>query len=166
MDTAAGRDTEAVRGIYERRVKTLYRVCLAYLGNATDAEDAVQDTFVRLIKADPVFASAEHEKAWLLRTAINVCKDRLKHWWRRRQSLPPADALPNPGPQSERSEILTVIMGLPPTYRTVLYLHYYEGYTSAELADLLGKRPSTVRNYLSEARTALRQALGDEFDEE
>ena len=73
--------------IYERRVSMLYRVCFSYVKNAEDAEDIVAEVFVKALQRGIEFTNSEHEKAWLLRTAINLCKDNLKHWWRKREDI-------------------------------------------------------------------------------
>ena len=73
-------DEELVE-IYHRHLKTIYRVCFLYMKNPYDTEDMVQNTFIRLMKNNPHFESHEHEKAWLIRTATNLCKDHFKSWW-------------------------------------------------------------------------------------
>ncbi|MDR2750921.1 MAG: RNA polymerase sigma factor, partial [Clostridiales bacterium] len=81
------RTDKEVADIYARQMKTIYRVCFAYMKNASDTEDAVQDTFAKMIKSNPAFASEEHEKAWLIRTAVNVCKNSVRHWFRKHEDL-------------------------------------------------------------------------------
>ncbi|NLM62036.1 MAG: RNA polymerase sigma factor, partial [Clostridiales bacterium] len=73
--------------MYDRHVDTVYRVCYMFMKNRADTEDMVQNTFIRLMKDKTVFQSVEHEKAWLIRTATNLCKDHLKHWWNRTVGL-------------------------------------------------------------------------------
>jgi len=74
------RTDNEIAAIYTRHVKTIYRVCYTYMKNPADTEDAVSETFIKMIKSAPAFESEEHEKAWLIRTAVNVCKDVLKVW--------------------------------------------------------------------------------------
>ncbi|MDR3313809.1 MAG: RNA polymerase sigma factor [Oscillospiraceae bacterium] len=160
------RTDDEIAEIYKRHVKTVYRVCYTYLKNPADTEDAVSDAFVRLIKSAPAFESEEHEKAWLIRTAANVCKDFLKHWSRRGEDIADyTDTLKaeNAAPQDD---LLAAVCGLPDKYKTVMHLYYYEGYTSVQIAGILRKPGSTIRNYLHEARGILRERLGDDFDEE
>ena len=133
--------------------------------NPADTEDAVQDTFFQLIKSGPAFDNEEHEKAWLIRTATNRCKDVLRHWWRRRESIEDFHDLQSPE-EIETDDVFQAVMALPDKYKAVVYLHYYEGYTSVEIAGILKKPQSTVRNYLHDARALLRERLGDEFNEE
>jgi DNA-directed RNA polymerase specialized sigma24 family protein len=159
------RTDKEIAEIYARHIKTVYRVCFAYMKNSADTEDAVQDTFVKLIRYSTVFESQEHEKAWLIRTASNVCKDILKAWWRKRENLEDYEHLYGTG-GIVIDNTLKVVMSLPDKYKTVVYLYYYEGYTSVEIAELLHKPQSTIRNYLHEARNVLRQQLGSDFDEE
>jgi RNA polymerase sigma-70 factor (ECF subfamily) len=133
--------------------------------NAADTEDAVQDAFFRLIKSGTAFESVEHEKAWLIRTASNCCKNTLRSWWRKRERLDDCGNL-RAGENVETNDIFNAVMGLPDKYKTPIYLYYYEGYDSAEISKILRKPPSTIRNHLREARIALRKKLGGDFYEE
>ena len=131
----------------------LYRAALAILGDPHEAEDAVQDAFVRYLEKAP--ADLEAPSAWLMRVLVNGCKSRLRLAWRRVGPLP--DTLPAPGPE-ERQE-LEELFSLPPEDRAVIHLHYYEGYSTNEIAQLLGCHPGTVRSRLSRARERLRKLL-------
>ena len=126
--------------IYKRHFDMVYRISFSYLKNPADAEDAVSEVFARLLRKEPVFADAEHEKAWLIRIAVNVCKDSLRHWWSRRATLGDGG----------------------PRYKDVIYLYYYEGYSSREVAQILKRPHSTVRGQLREARERLKGVLEDE----
>lgn len=151
--------------IYLRHSKTVYRVCFAYMKNQNDTEDAVEETFYRMITKAPEFSSEEHEKAWLIRTATNICLDILKSWQRKNENIDDyihIEVYDNTG----TDEVLRAVTDLPEKYKTVVYLYYYEGYTSAEIAEILQKPKSTVRNYLHEARKILRERIGEEFYEE
>jgi RNA polymerase sigma factor, sigma-70 family len=168
MSRSLLRTDKEIAAIYTRQVKTVYRVCFACMKNPADTEDAVQDTFFRLIEKGPAFESEEHEKAWLIRTATNICKNMLKHWWRRREDIDDhRDLAGTEGRDvAENDFILDEVMRLPEKYKTAVYLYYYEGYSGAEIAGVLKKPQSTVRNWLHEARGILRERLGDDFDEE
>jgi RNA polymerase sigma-70 factor (ECF subfamily) len=161
-------DNTELAEMYKRHVKTVYRVCFTYMKNETDTEDAVADTFVKMLASRKQFDNAEHEKAWLIRAAINVCKDNLKHWWRKRESLSDhSEALgaADGGGKAEILEtVLETVLALPEKYKSVVYLYYYEGYNSAEIAAFLKKPQSTVRNHLHEARKQLKERLGDYYD--
>ena len=165
MSNSLLRTDKEIAEIYARQGKTVYRVCFAYLKNPADTEDAVQDTFFRLIKSAPAFESEEHEKAWLIRTATNICKNSLRHWWRRRENIEDFHDLTD-SEAAETDDVFQAVMELPEKYKSVVYLYYYEGYSSVEISYILKKPQSTVRNYLHEARAILRERLGDDFDEE
>jgi len=157
------RTDKEIADIYQRHVQSVYRLCFSYMKNPADAEDAVSDTFCRMLQSGMAFENETHEKAWLIRAAGNVCKNTLKHWWRRNEPLEDYDHLQD----SEAVEIdstLEAVMALPDKYKTAVYLFYYEEYTGAEIAAILRKPQSTIRNHLQEARTILKRKLGGEFD--
>ena len=159
------RTDKEIAELYARHINTVYRVCYAYMRNPSDTEDAVQDTFIRLIDRAPAFESEDHEKAWLIRTASNICRNVLKHWWRKRVPIEQFYDLSVEEPTPE-TDVLQAVMQLPDKYKTAVFLYYYEGYTGAEIATILKKPQSTIRNHLHEARMILRERLGDTFDEE
>ena len=165
MSNSLLRTDKEIAEIYARHSKTVYRVCFAYMKNPADTEDAVQETFFRLIKSGPAFESEEHEKAWLIRTAANICKNSLKHWWRRREDIESFYDLQS-SDEIEIDDVLDAVLALPEKYKTVVYLYYYEGYPGKAIADILKKPQSTVRNYLREARAILKERLGENYDEE
>ena len=131
----------------------LYRAALAILGDRHEAEDAVQDAFVRYLEKAP--GDLENPPAWLMRVLVNGCKSRLRLAWRRVGPLP--DTLPAPGPE-EREE-LEELFSLPPEDRAVIHLHYYEGYSTDEIAQIMSRRPGTVRSRLFRARERLKKLL-------
>lgn len=165
MEKSLLRTDKEIVEIYERNKLTVYRVCFAYMKNTTDTEDAIQDTFCQLIKTGKIFESEDHEKAWLIRTATNICKNSLRHWWRKRENLNDYENYQGSG-TVEIDDTLEAVMSLPDKYKTVVYLYYYEGYTSVEISQFLSKPQSTIRNYLHEARNVLRKKLGGDFNEE
>jgi len=125
--------------------------------NVPDAEDAVANVFAKLLKKGLVFENAEHEKAWLLRVAINQCKDSLKHWWRNNSHIDDYQNLEsNP---LQKNQILQIVLELPKQYKDVIYLYYYEGYGTAEIAEILKKPHSTIRYHMKEARNLLKEVL-------
>ena len=149
----------------ERLVNTyadlILRLSYTYLSHTHDAQDICQTVFLKLIERRPAFASPEHEKAWIIRTTINACKDHLKSHWRK-TTVPIEAAQHVPAPASEPGSILASVNLLPPKYRAVIYLHYYEGYQTDEIAAMLDRPPSTVRNQLRDARAKLKLTLGGE----
>jgi len=128
--------------------------------NAPDAEDAVANVFAKLLKKGLTFENDEHEKAWLLRTAINQCKDSLKHWWRRNSNIDDYQNIES-APLQE-NYVLEVVLELPKRYKDVIYLYYYEGYGTAEIAKILKKPHSTIRYHMREARSLLKEILENE----
>ena len=144
--------------MYDRHVDTVYRVCYMFMKNRADTEDMVQNTFIRLMKDKTVFQSVEHEKAWLIRTATNLCKDHLKHWWNRTVGLDDASEVAVEQAVNTDST-LEKVMSLPPKYKTAIYLYYYEGYTTAEIAKILNKNQSTIRGYLLKGRELLKMEM-------
>ena len=147
-------DRQRAEDAYARCAPAMYRLCFAYLKNAADAQDAVQTAFLRFLqKAGPM--EPEHERAWLLRTAANVCRDELRYWWKHRRQELPAE-LPDPGDGARGREVRDQVWALEEKYRVVLYLHYFEGYTAEETAAILGRNASTVRTQLVRARELLK----------
>ncbi|MCH5200442.1 MAG: RNA polymerase sigma factor [Oscillospiraceae bacterium] len=134
----------------------LYRICLVSLGNAADAEDAVQDAFLKYIQKAPAFESGEHEKAWLIRVAVNTCKDIIKH----RRPQVDIDTVQQSVPEQESGEVMAALMTLPEKFRTVLVLHCVEGYSVAETAKMINKSPSAVKMRLQKARKLFEEAYG------
>ena len=145
---------------YERNYKTVYRICFTYMKNKSEAEDCTEDVFVKVLNGNFTFHDETHEKKWLTVTAINLCKDKLKHWFRRMVSSIEEVEEPACDAASETDETLEAVMRLPTQYKDVIYLHYYMGYKTDEIAQMLQKPPSTVRNHLSEARALLKKQIG------
>lgn len=139
----------------------LYRICVVMLGNEADAQDAVQDTFCRYLERAGNFRDKEHEKAWLIKVAQNRCRDmrrfRLRH--------PQVDiAEITAGYEDpEYSEVLTELISLPLTIKSVVYLHYIEGYKVAEISKLLGISVNAVKKRLQKGREMLRLKMGEDF---
>ena len=148
-----------ISDIFKRHVKSVYRLCYSYLGNAADSEDATQATFMKLVTAPREFSDFEHEKAWLLSCAANVCKDELKSSRRKKRADFPEEVV-DAQAHAETSDVMEAVLGLPADLKDCVYLHYYEGYKTDEIAEMTGAPPSTVRNRLSDARARLRTALG------
>lgn len=137
----------------------VYRLCYSYLGSAADAEDAAQSVFMKLVTQPRAFQSEEHEKAWLIVCASNYCKDVLKSAGRSRVVTLPPDASARMGTRDDVDDTIDAVLRLPAQYKDCVYLYYYEGYKTAEIAQMLGLPASTVRNRLRDARALLRRAL-------
>ena len=161
MEKTLLRTNKEIEKIYELHIDMVYLVCSAYMKNPADTQDMAQNTFINLMKWRGEFQNAEHEKAWLLRTAINLCKNSLSHWWRKSTDIADYEHLAS-GNQFEIDETLQAIMNLPTRYKSVVILYYYEGYTTAEIAQMLKKPHSTIRYHLQEARRLLRDVLAED----
>ena len=144
---------------------TVKRICFCHLKCREDAEDIFQEVFLKYMLHEGEFESGEHEKAWLIRVSLNACKDRLRGLLRR-SSLSLEEVAEQAAEGSgERRELLSAVLALPVKYRDVIYLHYYEGYTAAQIAQLLRSRENTVYSLLKRGRDMLRKALGGEDDD-
>ena len=128
-------NAELFHQVYAQYGPALYRFCLLQLKNAADAEDALQEVFLKRLYRAPDFDSPEHEKRWLYRVALNQCRDELRR--KRRTEVPLEEAALLAMPEVDR-ELVRQVSALPEKLRTVIHLHYYEGYTVEELAALLG----------------------------
>lgn len=144
--------------VYYRHVDMVYRVCYSFMKNKSDTEDMVQETFLRLLSSRKKFENERHEKAWLIVTASNVCKDSLKKWWRKNENI--EDFLDIAAEPNHENGILDMILQLPPDYKDAVYMYYYEGYTTVEIADYLHCPESTVRSRLLRAKKKLQVMLG------
>ena len=154
-------ESTSIEAIFNRHVKTVYRVCYSYLGNAADAEDATQQVFMKLVDKPRTFSGADHERAWLIVCAKNLCKDVLKSAARTTRADMPEEVV-DASASVHENELLELVMALPEIYRECVYLYYYEGYSTAEIAALCGAPASTVRNRLADARKIMRDVLGGE----
>lgn len=155
---------------------TVYRIALTRLRNPADAEDISQDVFVRYFKANLTYESEEHRKAWLIRCAVNCANTAVSSADRRHRddsadfeklAANIADGA-TPDETVERGEqrgaVLKAVMNLKPKYRTVIYLFYYEELSTAQIAETLKMRESTVRSQLSRARDLLKKDLRKNYD--
>lgn len=143
-----------------RYAAAVYRLAYVRTGCRTDAEDVMQEVFLRLIKAGPAFDSEAHAKAWLLRVASNCVSDLFRLPWRRREE-PLEDTLPAPE-APETGSVTQAVLSLPARYRIPVHLHYYEGYSVAEIAGILKKSEGTIKSRLFRARNLLRERLKEE----
>lgn len=137
----------------------LYRAALAILGDAGEAEDAVQDTFLKYLEKRPAAEGPAHERNWLMRVLVNGCKNRLRSA-RRKRTVPLEEGMAVASPEERRE--LEELWSLPLKDRAVIHLYYYEGYRTAEIAQMLGEAEGTVRSRMSRARAKLRTLLSDE----
>ena len=157
METRRANEVEAERlvGAY---ADLILRLSYTYLKSTHDAEDICQTVLLKLMGAPARFEGPEHERAWVIRTTANACKDVLRSGHRRRtvglEAAPDAAA-----PEEPESEVVDAVMALPCKYREAIYLHYYEGYSIREIAKLTGRSESAVSAHLSRGRAKLRTML-------
>lgn len=148
--------------VFQTYGDAVLRAAYAYLHNMEDAQDVVQDTFLQYFHTAPVLESAEHEKAWLLRVAINLSKNKLgSAWFRHTQALDesfPAEL------EEDLSDVWDAVRKLPPKYREPIHLFYHEGYQTAEIAKILGRKEATVRSDLHRGRQLLKDMLKEAYD--
>lgn len=136
----------------------VYRIALHCFGQPQDAEDAVQEVFLRLYIRKELFESEEHLRHWLIRVTVNVCRDVLKNPWRKRRV--PLSSIPEPMfERQEQLELYQEVLSLPEKYRVVLVLFYYEELSTKDIAEILNLRQSAVTTRLSRARGLLKQRL-------
>lgn len=153
---SSGTDEEIHR-LVETYSPILLRLAAARLSSPADAEDAVQEAFLRLLTTHPTFRDAEHEKAWLIRTTLHRACDIRKSAAQR--NLPLEEAVLAAAPEAEEGDLLAAVRALPDKYGAVIHLYYYEGYSIQEIANLLGVPVPTVGTRLARGRERLRQLL-------
>lgn len=154
---------EYVSSLLDKYGDMVLRISFTYLKNKDDAEDAVQEVFLKIISARPAFNDETHEKAWIIRTAINICKNKLTSYWNRKTcSISKADE----AAVSDDTDItvLEAVMALPRKYRLAVYMHYYEGYSAVEIARITGGTDTGVRSILHRARKRLKAVLQEDYD--
>ncbi len=156
MKKSVHKNEEMFQRVYDQYADDIYRLCYSYMKNKMDAEDVLQETFLKYFRSRKMWESMEHSKAWLIVTASNQCKNMLKHWSRKNRDL---DSCPEIAGEekSEVDETWELVMGLPEKYKTIVYLYYYEGYDSREIGKIIHKPDSTVRTWLQQARKLLKR---------
>lgn len=132
----------------------VFRIALCILGNRDDAEDAMQDTFLKYITKAPDFSDEEHEKAWLIRVSTNISKNMIIA--RLRRKTVSIDELADIGVAQEDKGVFDAIMELPVKYRIVMTLYYIEGYHVKEMADIISLSESAIRKRLQKGRELLK----------
>lgn len=165
MKKRAAFNREYFSEIYDRYSPLVYRVCALRLGNRQDAEDAVQNTFIKLYYKSPDFENEDQEKAWIIRVAVNVCKDFQKSFWQK-NTVGLEDTAELAVGAIEDAVRLIDVFELSPKNRTVLQLYYYEGYSIAEIAKILKISEGGVTARLTRARKKLKLEMEAVSDEE
>ncbi|WP_379137890.1 RNA polymerase sigma factor [Paenibacillus sp. sgz500958] len=162
MQRSMTRPGNHVMKSYEIYADMLFRIALVHLGSYQDAEEATQDTFIKLMEKAPQFKDDEHQKAWLIRVITNHCKNLLGRGWRKREvRLEGAEPVTADSP--EELAILQLVLAMPVKYRTVIHLYYYEDYPVQEISKILQISESAVKMRLQRGRQLLKLELeGDE----
>lgn len=145
--------------IAEKYTDVVYRATFSYCKNKSDAEDIVQNTFIKLLQTDTEFKDDEHTRKWLIKVAMNECKNMWKSFWHK--NITSFDELENEPEyiDSEEKQLFEEVMKLPKKYSVVLHLYYYEGYNVKEIAQILEITESNVQTRLMRARNKLKEHL-------
>ena len=160
MDTNVPGAQDTFADFYQKYYPNVYRVCFSFMKNEADALDMVQETFLRYCETDSKPVGDRHEMGWLVMTAGNLCRNQLKSFGRsRRQELREEDIVSNG--DTAAFELLQAVLSLPEKYKTAVYLYYYEGFSTAEIAELTKTPETTVRTHLRRARAKLKNQLGE-----
>lgn len=144
------------RNIYNLYKNDLFRLAISYTKNVSDAEDVIQEVFIKLYKNITDLHNDEHIKYWLIVTTINTCKNLNKSYWKRNiRSINEIDV----SKELNNNEILDELFKLPNKYRIVIFLYYYEGYKTKEIASILNTKESTIISILNRGRNKLKDLL-------
>jgi RNA polymerase sigma factor (sigma-70 family) len=159
------RSEQETREAVRKYSDMIRRICMVHLKSYHDTEDIFQTVFLKYVLASDEFASEEHEKAWFIRVTINACRDLLRNFFRSRTvSIEEVEELAGETGTAEDSRVREEVLLLPDKYKDAVYLHYFEGYSAAEIAKLLGKKENTVYSLLSRGRDILSVKLGGGID--
>lgn len=160
MSDESLRTNDSVDEILNTYSKMVYRLAYARTKNRYDADDVLQEVFLRYIRSDLKFVEEEHRRAWLIKATINCSKTLLSSAWFRR-TAPLEDTLTTE--LEEKSEVYYAVMALPVKYRTVIHLYYYEDLPVSEISALLKIKEGTVKSQLHRARSLLQETLKGEL---
>ena len=161
MKNSSAWPADGIENIVRTYGNTLYRLCFVMLGNESDAEDAVQESFIKYLQKAPLFENSEHEKAWLITVATNQCKDILR--FRKRHPQTDLENLRETPQLSSDSGILEALMTLPEKFRFVLTLYYVEEYRIEDIAKIIGRTTSAVKMRLQNGRRLLEETFRKEY---
>ena len=154
-------DEELAEYLVERYADLILRIGQTWLGDIDDAKDICQTVLIKLLENPRSFPDAGQERAWVVRLAVNECKNWKKSaWFRRRAPLDEGLHLSVENPEPEEGGLLEQVQALPPKYRRVIFLRYYEGYEVREIAELLKISPALVSTHLKRGKEKLKIMLG------
>lgn len=164
------KQADEVKHVIDKYGNSVYRLCYYMLQNDQDAQDVLQETLIRFLEKAPDFSSSEHEKAWLLRVANNICIDSLR--FRRKERFLDENDLEwlenqftDYGGISNSREVIQFVFSLKEKYRNVIYLYYYEEYQIKEIAAIMKISEAAVRKRLERGREFLKKCLQEEYYE-
>ena len=152
---------ERAEYLVEHYADLILRTGKTWLGDMDDAKDICQTVLIKLLENPREFPDPVQERAWVIRVAVNECKNwRKTAWFRRRVPLDESLQLAAEDPEPEDGGLLAQVQALPAMYREVIFLRYYEGYEVKEIAALLGRSPPLVSTHLKRGKEKLRNMLG------
>ena len=148
----------------DRHSTMVYRLAYSATGNSVDAEDIMQEVFLRFVKHNPDFADSEHEKAWFIRVTVNTAKSLHLSPWRKRITLAPSEELPKENSEGcvEYAHLSEALRKLSKYQGMCIHLFYFEGYSIKEISTITKISESTVKSHLRRAKESLRKLLGEQ----
>lgn len=155
-------EEKAVEKAIEEYGDMVLRICFVHLKKEADAEDIFQNVFFKYASCSTPFLSSEHEKAWLIRVTINECHSFTRKWFNRNVDLVDDFSQYGLNEKPRYPEVLEAVLKLPPKLKNVIYLYYYEGYQTKEIAELLKEKESTIYTWMHRAKKKLKEMLGDD----
>lgn len=161
MERQSFRTDDCMEDVIAKYSRLVYKLAVSQMGNRNDADDVFQEVFFRYLKKKPSFTSDEHRKAWLIRVTINTCKKIHASVWIKR-TVPLEDTLVFE--TSEEQNLFVELQKIPPQYREVIHLFYYEDMSIEEICAALGKKPSAIKMRLVRARQMLKEILGEDYN--
>lgn len=150
---------EDISNTIEKYGDMVRRISFLYFSNKADVEDVFQEVFLQYFLNIDKIHSEEHKKSWLCRVTFNKCKDLYKSFWRKK--VVSLDDIEIPFESEEQSELILAVMKLPAEYKNIIYMHYYEGFTIPEIAEVTMKNVNTVYSMLRRAKVKLKKELGE-----
>lgn len=135
----------------------VFRIAMVNLGNKEDAEETMQEAFYKLLYKSPEFKDEEHEKAWLIKVTVNLCRDILRSVWQKR--VVKMEDIEKYYDDPYDSNILKDIVQLPPKYKTVIYLYYFEDHSIKQISEVLKIKESATKMRLQRGRQLLKLEL-------
>lgn len=153
---------DSIEKTLEKYANMVYRIAFSRTKNKYDADDILQEVFMKYIKYNLDYTSEEHKKAWLIKTTINTSKTLLTSAWFKKTTAMPDHLYTT---MEEKSEVYYAVLKLPARYRTVIHLFYYENLSIAQMSSLLETKETTIKSQLHRARKLLQGILkGEGFD--